>query len=139
MGSPVVLDTGPLVALLDRNDPWHAWAGEQLKQLTDPMLTCEAVISESVFVLGIHDPGFRRLTGLLRDGVVRLGFDLDEHFEAIAGLLAKYHDTPMSLADACLVRMSELHSTARVFTLDADFRLYRRNGRQTIPLIYPAP
>jgi predicted nucleic acid-binding protein len=139
MGNPVVLDTGPLVALLDRNDPWHGWAGEQLKQLIDPMLTCEAVVSESAFVLGARDPGFRRLSGLFRDGVVRLGFDLDEHFEAVAGLLAKYHDTPMSLADACLVRMSELHSTARVFTLDADFRLYRRNGRQTIPLIYPAP
>ncbi|MBK8476753.1 MAG: PIN domain-containing protein [Opitutaceae bacterium] len=137
MDHPVVLDTGPLVALLDRHDPWHTWASEQLKQHSDPMLTCEAVLSESAFLLGKHDPGFRRLTGLFRDGVVRLGFDLDDHFDAISGLLAKYHDTPMSLADACLVRMSELHSTARVFTLDSDFRHYRRNGRQAIPLIFP--
>ncbi len=139
MGSPVVLDTGPLVALLDRNDRWHIWAREQIKLLTEPMLTCEAVVSESVFVLGSLDPGLRRLTGLFREGVVLLGFDLDDHFDAVARLLAKYADVRMSLADACLVRMSELHSTARVFTLDADFRLYRRNGRQTIPLIYPAP
>jgi predicted nucleic acid-binding protein len=137
MGSPVVLDTGPLVALLDRQDPWHFWASDQTKLLTDPMLTCEAVLSESVFLLGPLDPGFKRLTGLFRDGVVRLGFDLDGQFDIVAGLLAKYYDTPMSLADACLVRMSELHANARVFTLDSDFKLYRRNSRQTIPLIYP--
>jgi hypothetical protein len=101
------------------------------------MLTCEAVISESAFVLGSLDPGFKRLTGLFRDGVVRLGFDLDDHFDAVASLLAKYGKVPMSLADACLVRMSELHDGARVFTLDANFKLYRRHGRQAIPLIYP--
>ncbi|MDD2765926.1 MAG: PIN domain-containing protein [Opitutaceae bacterium] len=139
MGSPVILDTGPLVALLDRNDPWHIWAGEQTKLLMEPMLTCEAVISESAFVLGALDPGCQRLTGLFRDGVIHLGFDLEDHLDAVAALLAKYADAPMSLADACLVRMSELHSNARVFTIDADFKLYRRHGRQTIPLIYPAP
>lgn len=138
MGNPVVLDSGPLVALLDRSDPWHSWAGEQTKLLSEPMLTCEAVMSESAFLLRSDDPGFRRLTGLIRDGIIRLGFDLDDHFDAIAGLLAKYQDVPMSLADACLVRMSELHTNARVFTLDSDFKLYRRHGRQSIPLIYPA-
>ena len=138
MAGPVVLDTGPMVALLDRGDSWHRWASEQLKLFTDPMLTCEAVVSECAFILGPRDPGFRRLTGLLGDGAVRLGFDLDDHFEAVARLLAKYQDVPMSLADACLVRMSELHDGARVFTLDADFKLYRRHGRQTIPLIHPA-
>jgi predicted nucleic acid-binding protein len=138
MAASVVLDAGPLVALLDRNDPHYAWAYAQVDQLTEPMLTCEAVVSESAFLLEGVDPGFRRLTGLFRDDIVRLAFNLNHHFDAVAALMAKYHDAPMSLADACLVRMSELHASCRVFTLDSDFKLYRRHGRQTIPLIYPA-
>jgi uncharacterized protein len=138
MAASVVLDAGPLVALLDRNDPHYAWAYGQLDLLTAPLLTCEAVVSESAFLLEGIDPGFRRLMGLFRDDIVRLAFDLDDHLETVAALMAKYHDTPMSLADACLVRMSELHTNCRVFTLDSDFKLYRRHGRQSIPLIYPA-
>jgi predicted nucleic acid-binding protein len=137
MAASVVLDAGPLVALLDRNDPHHGWVRAQLGLMTEPMLTCEAVVSEAAFLLAGADPGHRRLTALFRDDVVRLAFDLDDHFEAVAALLAKYGDVPMSLADACLVRMSELHDGARVFTLDSDFRVYRRHGRQAIPLIYP--
>ena len=66
MGNHVVLDTGPLVALLDSNDYWHRWASDQIKYLTEPMLTCEAVVSESIVRLGPVDPGFTRLTGLFR-------------------------------------------------------------------------
>ena len=139
MAAPVVLDAGPLVALLDRNDPFHEWADSQADLLYEPMITCEAVLSESAFLLEGIDPGYRRLNGLIRDGIVHLDFDLKTNFEAVAALLAKYHDVPMSLADACLVRMSELHDRARVFTLDADFKHYRRHSRQSIPLIFPAP
>lgn len=138
MANPVVLDTGPLVALLDRADQWHHWTSEQLKLLNEPMLTCEAVVSECAYLLRTRDSGYRNLTSIFRDGVVRLGFSFDENLDAVAHLLAKYQDVPMSLADACLVRMSELHDRSRIFTLDSDFKLYRRNGRQTIPLIYPA-
>ena len=139
MGNPVVLDTGPLVAFIDREDACHRWASEQLRSLEPPFLTCEAVISESLFLLRRAHNGVPTLMNMLQEDLIRLAFDLDEHLAPVARLIAKYRDTPMSLADACLVRMSELHSTARVFTLDADFKLYRRNGRQTIPLIYPAP
>src|SRR6185436_11569104 len=104
-----------------------------------PFLTCEAVLSESMFLLQDIEGGRPTLVGLLRDGLVRLAFDVDDNLEAISRLLLKYEDVPMSLADACLVRMSELHDGARVFTTDSDFKLYRRHGRQTIPLIYPAP
>ena len=138
MAAPVVLDAGPLVALLDRNDPYHRWADAQADLLHEPMLTCEAVLSESAFLLEGVDPGFRRLNGLVREGIVLLSFDLNDHFEAVAALMAKYHDVPMSLADACLVRMSDLHDRARVFTVDADFKRYRRHSRQAIPLIFPA-
>jgi predicted nucleic acid-binding protein len=139
MAASVVLDAGPLVALLDRNDPHHEWARAQADLLVEPMITCEAVLSESAFLLDGVDPGYVRLNGFVREGFLRLAFDLDDHFDAVAALMAKYHDTPMSLADACLVRMSEVHSNCRVFTLDSDFKRYRRHSRQAIPLIYPAP
>jgi predicted nucleic acid-binding protein len=138
MGVHVVLDTGPLVAFLDRQDPYHLWATGQLHGLQPPFLTCEAVISESLFLLQDKPGGVPALLGYLREHLIELTFDLDDHLEAVAQLLIKYQDVPMSLADACLVRMSELHDRPRVFTLDSDFKLYRRNGRQAIPLIYPA-
>ena len=139
MDISVVLDSGPLVAWVDRRDPQHRWTVEELKRLHPPFVTCEAVISESLFLLeDVHD-GSALVMGMLREDLIRLGFNLDEHLDAVATLMAKYHDVPMSLADACLVRMSELHDRARVFTLDADFKRYRRHSRQAIPLIYPAP
>ena len=137
MDVPVLADTGPLVAFLDRNDPLHAWACEQIRGFASPMLTCEPVISECAHLTVHCDPGARRLIELLQFDGLRLAFDLDDHLNAVAALLAKYHDIPMSLADACLVRMSELHDGARVFTIDSDFRLYRRHSRHVIPLIFP--
>lgn len=138
MGAPVVLDTGPLVAFLDRHDPLHAWACACIREFSDPMLTCEAVLSESLHLTEHCDPAGRTILEMLRSGGLMLAFDLGDHLEAVSRLLVKYQDMPMSLADACLVRMSELHDRSRVFTLDSDFKLYRRNGRQAIPLIYPA-
>jgi predicted nucleic acid-binding protein len=105
--------------------------------MTHPMLTCEAVVSECAFLLATHDPGARRLFALLNDDIVRLGFDLEDHREAVSRLMDKYRQVPMALADACLVRMAEYHINSRVFTVDSDFRIYRRHGRQAIPLIFP--
>lgn len=139
MATSVVLDAGPLVGFVDRRDPYHNWCVEELKRLQPPFLTCEAVISESLFLLEDVPHGSDQVMGMLKDDLIRLAFDLDDHLEAVSLLIAKYRDVPMSLADACLVRMSELHDGARVFTLDSDFKLFRRHSRQTIPLIYPAP
>ena len=102
------------------------------------MHTCEAVLSESLHLTEHCDAAGRIVFELLRSGGLSLAFDLDDHRETVSRLLAKYQDVPMSLADACLVRMSELHDRSRVFTVDADFKLYRRHGRQSIPLIYPS-
>lgn len=126
------------MAFLDRQDPFHLWATEQLHGLRPPFLTCEAVISESLFLLQAKPEGVPALLSYLREDLVKLAFDLNDHLDAISHLLIKYQDVPMSLADACLVRMSELHDRSRIFTLDSNFKLYRRNGRQSIPLIYPA-
>lgn len=139
MGTSVVLDSGPLVGLVDRRDLHHRWCVDELKLLPPPFLTCEAVISEALFLLEEVPFGSDQVMGMLRDGLIRIAFELDDNLEAVSALLAKYRDVPMSLADACLVRMTELHDRARVFTLDADFKLYRRHSRHTIPLIFPGP
>ena len=137
MGISVVLDTGPLVGVIDRRDPHHGWCVEELKRLQPPFLTCEAVISESLFLLEGIPSGSAQIMGMLSDDLIRLAFDLDDHLEAVGALLTKYRDIPMSLADACLVRMTELHDRAQIFTLDYDFKVYRRHSRHTIPLIFP--
>ena len=137
MANPVILDTGPLVAIVDGDDDQHPWAAAQLASLQPPFITCEAVISEALFILPRARRGIPTLLSFLREGLVQVSFDFDDNLEAVTQLIAKYQDLPMSMADACLVRMSELHDRARIFTLDGHFKLYRRHGRQSIPLIFP--
>lgn len=139
MAGPVIIDTGPLVALIDGDDAHHNWVAAQLATIRPPFLTCEAVLSEALFLLPHARRGVPALLDLLREGLVSVAFDLDDNLESVTQLVAKYQDLPASLADACLVRMSELHDRGRVFTLDTRFRLYRRHGRQAIPLIFPRP
>ena len=139
MGNPVIIDTGPLIAIIDQRDAQHRWAIDQLKVLEPPFITCEAVVSESLFLLSSTRQGVPTLLQMIQEDLIRVAFNLDEHLTAVTRLITKYHDVPMSLADASLVRMSELHDRARIFTLDSDFKRYRRHGRQAIPLIYPAP
>ena len=137
MESPTLVDTGPLVALLDRNDRVHPWSVDELSRLTDPLLTCESVLSEAAFLLRKNGQKVDQLAQLVTAGIVVIDFSLGAQFESVRKLMRKYHDTPMSLADACLVRMSEIVPDSRVFTLDSEFFHYRRNGRQIIPLIHP--
>ena len=135
----VLLDTGPLVAALNRRERTHDWAVKQFERLPPPFLTCEAVIAESFHLLKRVDGACERILGLLERGAVTIGMSLDAEKASIAALFRRYHDVPASLADACLIRMSELHEPCAVLTLDSDFHVYRRHGRRTIPLIRPAP
>ena len=136
MKQGVLVDTGPLVAFLNRRDRFHEWTATQWNQIAPPMLTCEAVISEACFLLSAIKGGSDQVLLLIHRKILMISFHLDEHIDPINKLLLKYQSVPMSLADACLVRMSELHSNSRVFTLDSDFNLYRKNGRQVIPTIW---
>jgi uncharacterized protein len=134
-----LLDTGPLVAFFDRSDTYHEWAKGQWAVAPVPMLTCEAVLAEATYLLQEH-AGLapEKVLALLERRVVTVPFRLAEHAEAVARLLARYRDQRMQLADACLVRMSELHKDCCVFTLDTeDFRVYRRFERKVIPLVVP--
>ena len=133
----VMVDAGPLVAYLKRDDQDHVWAKEVFQSLTRPLLTCDAVLGEAFFLLQPIHGGTGRLLELLENNIVVPGFDLPGELPAVGQLLRKYESVPMSLADACLVRMTELHRDATVFTLDGDFRIYRKHRRQTIPLLCP--
>ena len=134
MIKPVLLDTGPLVAICNARDTFHQWACEQFKVLQPPFLTCEPVIAEVCFLLGKNRGA---VFELMQAGLIKTGFSVEKELPAVLKLIKKYSDVPMSLADACLVRMSELHTDSRVFTLDSDFLVYRKSGRQVIPRIMP--
>ena len=133
----VLLDTGPLVASLDARDKYHEWTHAELTEIEPPLLTCEAVLTEACFLLRNWFPGAAAVLELLDRGVIAAPFVLADHLDPIRRLLRKYSDTGMSLADACLVRMSECYADGAVLTFDSDFRLYRRFGRQAIPVIMP--
>lgn len=138
MATPILIDTGPLVATLNKRDQWHQWVVEEIKSIEPPFLTCEAVISETLFLLRqTRGDAVKGLLHLLESGIVDLSFSLDKERVPVAALLKKYGNVPMALADACLVRMAELHAGASVFTIDADFRIYRMAGRKVIPTIAP--
>ena len=133
----VLVDTGPLTAWLSASDAYHNWAKEQFGRLRPPLTTCEAVLSEVVFLLHRIGESGHAVPMLIERGVLQAAPVLHTEARAIAALMRKYADVPMSLADACLVRLSELVPQAVVFTLDADFGVYRRMGRSTIPVLMP--
>lgn len=135
MAASVLVDASFLVALLSRRDSYHAWAAAQSVNYPPPWSTCEAVLSEAFHVLGTR--GAPALGALLRRGSLRPAFDLGDQLEPALKLMEKYSDVPMSLADACLVRMSETFSDALLLTTDTDFRVYRRHSRQVLPCVVP--
>jgi uncharacterized protein len=133
----VIVDTGILIAAIDRRDSHHHWVTEQLKHISPPLLTCEAVISETWFLLQRVKNGRAALLQLLTNRHVEIRFDLQLELAAVLALLDCYQSVPASLADAELVRMSELYSHSYIFTLDSDFQVYRKNRNLPIPLITP--
>ncbi len=137
MTNPVLVDAGPLVALLDADDQYHGWAEAQFRELPAPLVTCEAVLAEAFFLLRRYRPAQERLLDWAQRGALKFPLLIEKEAKAIRALWAQYEDVPMSLADACLVRMAELQPSARVFTLDSDFMIYRKNGKDPIPLVCP--
>ena len=133
----ILLDAGPLIGYLNRKDQHHAWAVESWAALAEPLWTCEAALSEAIFNLQSEGMGLDSILSYLEAGIIRLDFSMNENRADVLNLLRKYSDHPMSLADACLVRMAELDDNCQVFTTDRDFLVYRRKGRGVIPLLAP--
>lgn len=132
----VLLDTGPLVAMLYRREQHHAWTLEQASTLQRPFYSCEAVITEAHFLLGRVPQGTNRLIELIARGVVDLSFSYAAHRVRVDELMLSFADQQMSFADACLVCMAEQAESA-VFTIDTDFRVYRAQRRRPLRLIIP--
>ncbi|MCX7662798.1 MAG: PIN domain-containing protein [Tepidimonas fonticaldi] len=133
----ILLDTGPWVALHCRNDRYHAWAKQQFASYPGPFLTCEAVVAETCFLLARAGFDPAKALALLERGVVQVSMSLQDEIASVRGLFERYDNVPASLADACLIRLSELYEPSRLMTLDSDFRVYRRHGRRAIPVIMP--
>lgn len=135
MAATALVDTGFLIALLDARDGHHRWAMASASRQPPPWTTCEAVLSEAFHILGPRDS--ESLATLLRRGAVATPFRFDQSTETVLTLMQKYADVPMSFADACLVRMTEVLPDPILLTTDADFRIYRRHSRQTVPCVLP--
>ena len=132
-----LVDSGPLVAFYSTKDRYHSWAFQQLNALRPPLMTCEPVLAEACFLLQRNGGRPTVILRAVREGILDIALEIGKEAAALETLMERYADTPMSLADACLVRLSELHADCRVFTLDSDFNRYRRHSRQVIPLLAP--
>lgn len=129
-----IADTGFIVAFGSQGDNHHAWAVDIAKNITEPLLTCEAVLAEAAFHLGSSS----YVLSLLQNDMFRLGFDLTRNLEQLSELAKRYDDRRPDLADLCIIRMSELYPRHTVITVDeSDFRVFRRNKRETIPILCP--
>ena len=128
----VLLDTGPLVAFLDRREKHHEWARREFGQLPPPLLTCEAVLAEACWLVRGIPGGSGAIMELVERGIVKVPFRLETDAEGVRKAMDRYSNLPMSLADACLVRMAETHATAEILTLDSHFRIYRLSDRRMV-------
>jgi uncharacterized protein len=134
----IIADTGPLVALLNRRDQFHAWAVDSLKTIKEPLHTCEAVLTEAFFRLSHVPRGQEQLLDLLTEpDVIVLNWRFDNNRMWIKQLMKKYADTPASLADACLVSIAAASSSPLIWTTDRHFEIYRLPGGKRIPLLAP--
>ena len=135
MAKNALVDAGFIVALLSHRDANHRWAAREAPRLPPPWLTCEAALSEAFHLLGTR--GTESLAALIRRGALVCTFRFSDDMEAVLKLLDKYADVPISFADACLVRMTEILNDPVLLTTDTDFRIYQRHGRQIIPCVLP--
>jgi predicted nucleic acid-binding protein len=136
MAASVLVDAGFVVALLSRRDAHHRWARGRAEAFPPPWKTCESALSEAFHLLGRS--GAPALRALLRRQAMVVAFELGDDTESVLKLMQKYENVPASLADATLVRMTETLSDPVILTTDADFKIYRRHGRQAVPYVMPA-
>lgn len=132
------MDTGALVAYLDEHDAHHHWAVKEFRKLTGTVVTCEAVLAEAAYLLRKLPSTQRMLLEMVESGEMELGMNLTEEAGAVHVLMERYEDQPMSLADACVVRLAEIWKTFAVLSTDGDFLMYRKNRREAIPCILPS-
>jgi uncharacterized protein len=137
MARRTLIDAGPIVAFLVKSDRWNRWAADQFRKF-DGFSTCEAVVAEACARLAYHHKDQSRVLELVDAGVLTLDFSLKASLSRVKNLMEKYRDREMDLADACLVAMTETAEDCKVITTDInDFKIYRRFGRDVIPIVTP--
>ena len=132
-----IIDAGPLVAFCDRRDTRHAWVAQTFQTVQSPLLTCEAVMAEALYLTRHRADMQDALLAMISRGFLTLPFALEREVGAIRELRQQYQNVPMSLADACLVRLAESFDDHHLCTFDSDFAIYRKHRREPIPLISP--
>jgi predicted nucleic acid-binding protein len=132
----VLLDTGPLVAYLSARDAYHDWAAEQFIALDLPFITCEPVLTEACFIAARNGVSPARVLDVVASGAMQIGLQVQDEVAVLQTLMLRYAAVPMSLADACLVRLAEITGLP-ICTLDSDFLIYRAHRRNTLDLIAP--
>lgn len=133
----LILDTSFLVAFLRQSDQFHRWAVDTLQKREGELVTCEAVLAETCYLLRDRVDAQKSLLGAVAEETIAISFLLTDEASAVEKLMGRYRKVPMSLADACLVRMAENHTESVVLTLDLDFKIYRKSNRQVIPTVMP--
>lgn len=137
MNKIIIIDASALVGLINKKDRFYQWTIQTIASLSFPFLTCEAVITEACFLLQNVYGGEDAVMGLVKTKKIIIPFQFSEQVDAIRELMQRYQSVPMSFADACLVRMSELIAGSCVLSLDSDFYIYRKNRKEMIDLIIP--
>ena len=137
MTNLIILDTGPLVAYLNQGDKYHGWAKKRFQEIAPPILSCQAVISEACFLTRNISQGREAILEMIERNLIQTEFNLNIEAKAIRQLIIKYQNVPMSLADACLVRMAELYEGGKILTLDSDFTVYRKNKNSVLSCLTP--
>jgi len=135
----ILVDTGPLYAFFNKRDQWNWWVGKTLGEYEPPLYTCESVISETIFLLQRSSLEIRGLMELIARGhlVVQPAFTSKNDQNRIQQILTNYQNLPASFADACIVRMAEVHNSTQIMTFDSDFTIYRKSGGEPLNLISP--
>ena len=134
MTATIIADTAAIVGFLSETDQWRESALGFFMDLPKPFFTCEAVITESCFLLQGSSNGEKQVLDLIADNILKIDFSISTVVAKVNLLMQKYKSVPMSLADACLVRMTEIFD-GPIFTFDSDFEIYRKHGRERIPVI----
>lgn len=129
-----IADTGFVVAFGNRSDHHHNWAVDLAATVTPPLLTCEAVLAEASF----HLQSSTYVLSLVTDGLLQVAFDVPKNLNRLGELAKRYKEREPGFADLCIIRMSEMYPRHAVVTVDEkNFRFYRRNRREAIPLLCP--
>lgn len=132
-----IIDTGPLVAFCDRRDRRHEWVAGAFRKIAGPLLTCEAVMAEALYLTRHRADMQDALLQMVEEGLISMPFVLEREVKRIRRLRQQYQDVPMSLADACLLHLAEVYDDHHLCTFDSDFTIYRKHGRSPVPLLSP--